>query len=116
MLGKVKLTYHADRCGDVFAIPKAGTLVGDYLEGTSHGTPHPYDTHVPVLAFGAGVPALAKQDQKVSSLIVASMIPCALRSPSIAACALTPAGTASWGPYVDSRRWCLPCRSTGRGT
>jgi hypothetical protein len=28
---------------------------GRYLTGTGHGTPHPYDTHVPLMLFGAGV-------------------------------------------------------------
>jgi hypothetical protein len=78
MLGKVKLTYRADRCGDVYAIPKAGTLVGDYTEGTSHGTPHPYDTHVPLLVSGAGVPAAGKREVPVSSLAAAPILAWAL--------------------------------------
>jgi hypothetical protein len=75
---KVKLAYHPDRCGDVIAIPKLGVLVTNYPTGTNHGSPQPYDSHVPVLAVGAGVPALGKKEQKVSSLIVAPILAKAL--------------------------------------
>jgi len=71
---KVKLAYHPDRCGDVIAVPKAGVLVTRYEAGTNHGTPHPYDRHVPVLAIGAGVPVLGEKKEKVSSLIVAPIL------------------------------------------
>jgi hypothetical protein len=71
---KAKLAYHPDRCGDVIVIPKPGVLVTGYSGGTNHGSPQPYDSHVPVLAVGAGIPALGKQDKKVSSLIVAPIL------------------------------------------
>ncbi|QDU20762.1 alkaline phosphatase family protein [Urbifossiella limnaea] len=71
LLEQVKLAYHADRCGDIIVIPQPGVLVTGYAEGTSHGSPHPYDTHVPVLAAGQGVPALGKQDRRASALLVA---------------------------------------------
>jgi predicted AlkP superfamily pyrophosphatase or phosphodiesterase len=71
MLERVKLAYRPDRCGDVIGIPKPGVLVTGYATGTSHGSPHTYDTHIPVMAFGAGVPALGKKTEPRSSLIVA---------------------------------------------
>ncbi len=71
VLDQVKLAYHADRCGDVIVIPLPGVLVTGYPEGTSHGSPHPYDTHVPILATGLGVPQLGKQDRRASALLVA---------------------------------------------
>ena len=51
----VRKCYHPDRCGDLAVIPKPYHLITTYLTGTSHGTPHPYDTHVPLLAFGPGI-------------------------------------------------------------
>lgn len=51
----VARSYHPDRAGDVAVIVKPYTLVTPYLTGTTHGTPHDYDTHVPLLVFGAGV-------------------------------------------------------------
>ena len=32
------------------------------LTGTTHGSPHPYDTHVPLMMYGAGVrPGIHKE-------------------------------------------------------
>jgi hypothetical protein len=76
------LAYHPDRCGDVIIVPKAGFLVTAYKGGTSHGSPHPYDTHIPFLAIGAGVPAIGKRDDAVSSLAVAPTLAHALGVPS----------------------------------
>jgi hypothetical protein len=75
---KAKLAYSPDRCGDVIAIPKLGVLVTPYPAGTTHGSPQPYDSHVPVLAIGAGIPAIGKRSEKVSSLIVAPILARAL--------------------------------------
>ncbi len=77
-----KLAYHPDRCGDVIVIPKAGVLVTPYPGGTSHGSPHPYDAHVPFLVYGAGVPALGQRKEKVSSLQVAPTLAWALGVPA----------------------------------
>ncbi|WP_421869723.1 alkaline phosphatase PafA [Marinoscillum sp.] len=42
--------------GDVLVLKKAGYLSGDYGNaGTSHGSGYTYDTHVPLLFYGAGV-------------------------------------------------------------
>ena len=67
-------------------------LVTVYEHGTSHGTPHPYDTHVPVLVYGAGVPALGKRSGRVSSLVVAPTLAWALGigPPSAAAAKVPP--------------------------
>jgi hypothetical protein len=59
---QVRLSYRADRCGDVFVVPPPFStyMKRDEKEGTynaTHGTPHDYDTHVPLLVFGAGVTA-----------------------------------------------------------
>jgi hypothetical protein len=45
------------RSGDIVLVPKPGWIfVGDAApDGTTHGTPHPYDVHVPVLFYGAGI-------------------------------------------------------------
>ena len=76
--GRAKLAYRRDRCGDVLAVPQPGVLVTGYSEGTSHGSPHDYDTHVPVLVVGAGVPAAGRQERPVSSLVVAPTLAWAL--------------------------------------
>jgi hypothetical protein len=75
---KARLAYHPDRCGDVIAIPKAKVIVTPYGAGTTHGSPHPYDSHVPILAIGSGIPAVGERTQKVSSLVVAPILARAL--------------------------------------
>ena len=76
------LAYHPDRCGDVIAIPKPGVLVTKYKTGTSHGSPHAYDAHIPFLVYGAGVPVLGQRKEKVSSLSVAPTLAWALGVPA----------------------------------
>lgn len=50
--------YHTKRSGDVMMIMKSGFLYGELDDkGTSHGNPYTYDTHIPILFYGAGIPA-----------------------------------------------------------
>lgn len=46
--------FHAERGGDVVLVKKPFQLPGTASVGTTHGSPYSYDTHVPVLFFGAG--------------------------------------------------------------
>jgi len=70
-----QLSYHPDRCGDVLVVTKPFAMpLGWPSLGTTHGTPHPYDTHVPVLAYGHGIPALKTHRERTSALIVAPIV------------------------------------------
>jgi hypothetical protein len=53
---RVRLSCHPGRCGDVVLVLQPHYLFAkEPLEtGTSHGTPWPYDTHVPLLVYGPG--------------------------------------------------------------
>jgi hypothetical protein len=53
---KVLRSFYPDRSGDVMVILKPYWLTWGW-KGTSHGSPHPYDSHVPLLVFGPGVRA-----------------------------------------------------------
>jgi len=49
-------SHHPGRTGEVVIVPKPYYLFSSpFSSGTTHGTPHPYDTHVPLLVFGPGV-------------------------------------------------------------
>jgi len=48
------LSFHAGRSGDVFYQTKPYWI--DFIYGTNHGSPYSYDTHVPLLWYGVGVP------------------------------------------------------------
>jgi hypothetical protein len=52
---KVKRSFYAERSGDVVIVPKPYYLITDRLTGTTHGSPNPYDTLVPLLVYGSGV-------------------------------------------------------------
>lgn len=57
-------SFHPERAGDVAVILKPLHLFGSVLSiGTTHGTPHPYDTHVPLLVLGPGIRAGAYKDR-----------------------------------------------------
>lgn len=53
---RVQLSFHPDRSGDVAVVQKPYYLLAPALlrTGTTHGTPFPYDTHVPLVVFGPG--------------------------------------------------------------
>jgi hypothetical protein len=52
---KVRRSFHPERSGDVVMVLKPFHLMTTRTEGTLHGTPHPYDTHVPFLVYGPGI-------------------------------------------------------------
>jgi predicted AlkP superfamily pyrophosphatase or phosphodiesterase len=49
--------YHRSRSGDIEVIPNPGWFQGYGVTGTTHGTWHPYDTHIPLLWYGWHIPA-----------------------------------------------------------
>lgn len=58
---KVQLAFLQDRSGDVYVVLDPYLLIGEpdkdnkVPTGTTHGAPHAYDTHVPLLVYGPGV-------------------------------------------------------------
>ena len=52
---RMKRSFYPDRSGDVIVLVKPYCLLNSRLEGTFHGTPHPYDTLVPLIVYGPGV-------------------------------------------------------------
>ncbi|MCS7270565.1 MAG: alkaline phosphatase family protein [Gemmataceae bacterium] len=54
-------SYHPQRCGDLAVVLKPYCLPGSSSSvtpatGTTHGAPFSYDTHVPLLVYGPGIP------------------------------------------------------------
>ncbi|HVS36383.1 MAG TPA: alkaline phosphatase family protein [Gemmataceae bacterium] len=54
---RVKRSFSKWRSGDVMIVVKPYCLLSAQLDGTTHGTPHPYDTLVPLIVYGPGVRA-----------------------------------------------------------
>jgi predicted AlkP superfamily pyrophosphatase or phosphodiesterase len=46
--------FYAQRNGNIVVVPQPFHFFGEGL-GTTHGTPYSYDTHVPVILYGAGI-------------------------------------------------------------
>ncbi|MBL8822231.1 MAG: alkaline phosphatase family protein [Planctomycetia bacterium] len=53
----IRLCFHAERSGDVFPVLQPYWFLSTYKTGTTHGSPHEYDTHVPLLFYGSKVNA-----------------------------------------------------------
>lgn len=49
--------FNRARSGDVWVIAKPFSFFTEGLYATTHGSPYSYDTHIPVLFFGAGIRA-----------------------------------------------------------
>ena len=73
LLVSVSKSWFKGRSGDICFILKPYYIPGAYLTGTTHGSPHYYDTHVPLIAFGGGIKNLLIKD-KVSPQLAASII------------------------------------------
>ena len=87
LLTQIALSYHPDRCGDLYVLLKPYYVPGNYLTGTTHGSPHKYDTHVPLVVFGGGVkPGLYKE--KVAPTLAAAILAKFLGIPNPEKCQL----------------------------
>jgi arylsulfatase A-like enzyme len=52
LLDAVRKGWHRERSADVQVVLKPGWMLSSYRFGTTHGSPHAYDTHVPMLFYG----------------------------------------------------------------
>lgn len=53
--GAIVRGYHAKRSGDIVISLEPGWFSGGSVQGTTHGSPYSYDTHVPGLFYGYGI-------------------------------------------------------------
>lgn len=53
--GKVVRGYNSKRCGDIAFVLEPGWLAWNGVTGSTHGSGYSYDTHVPILFYGAGI-------------------------------------------------------------
>lgn len=52
---RIENGYHSERCGAIEIVTKPGWYQWYGNTGTTHGSPYPYDTHIPLLFMGWGV-------------------------------------------------------------
>jgi predicted AlkP superfamily pyrophosphatase or phosphodiesterase len=53
--GSVIRGFHPKRSGDIVFVLEPGWTESDSPQGTTHGSPYSYDTHVPILFYGNGI-------------------------------------------------------------
>ena len=53
--GMVIRGFHQKRSGDVVFVLEPGWMESYSVQGTTHGSPYTYDTHVPIIFYGRGV-------------------------------------------------------------
>ena len=73
-LDQARKSWYSDRAAPVQVIVKAGRLFGSRPVGSSHGTPYPYDTHVPLLAWGPKWVGQGEVDARVEVADIASTL------------------------------------------
>lgn len=52
LLASMRKSWNAERSASLYFVLKPGWLLGSTLLGTTHGSPHSYDTNVPILLYG----------------------------------------------------------------
>jgi hypothetical protein len=67
-------SFHPERSGDILILLQQYSYCSKYLTGTGHGTPHPYDTHVPLMVFGTGVKAEGQRQDRITPLAVPKIL------------------------------------------
>jgi hypothetical protein len=76
---RVRRSFYTTRSGDVAVVLKPYHLTGDAQTlGTTHGSPHPYDTHVPLLIYGCGIGA-GVRDEPVTPQAATAILARSLR-------------------------------------
>jgi predicted AlkP superfamily pyrophosphatase or phosphodiesterase len=85
VLARMSKSYHPDRGGDVAVVLKPYHVPSTSTTGTTHGSPHEYDTHVPLLVYGPGV-AGGKRTEKVTPQHAAPIVADFLGVPPPKAC------------------------------
>jgi hypothetical protein len=89
---RVRKSFLADRNGDVVMVTKPNYILTSQKTGTTHGTPHPYDTHVPLIVFGPGIKP-GKRAAAVTPQAIAAILARAIgMSPPAKAEARVPSG------------------------
>ncbi len=53
--GMVFRGFHPKRSGDIVTVMEPGYYSSGSVQGTTHGSPYSYDTHVPMLFYGFGI-------------------------------------------------------------
>jgi hypothetical protein len=70
-LKSVRNGWHRELSADLQVVPKPGWMFTSYATGTTHGSPHAYDTHVPILLYGPRWVKPGRSDARVEVVDIA---------------------------------------------
>ena len=68
---QVVRTWHPELSGDVEFVLKPHWMMTSMSSGTTHGSPHPYDTHVPIAFYGPAWVKAGRRDERVEVVDIA---------------------------------------------
>jgi|SRR5579884_693069 len=89
----VRRSFHPEASGDVLLVLKPYHIVWEGREGTTHGSPYPYDTHVPLLVYGPSVvPGVRWGPVSPEAASVILCRACGVPPPALASVPEAPAG------------------------
>jgi hypothetical protein len=91
----IRKTWHRELSGDLQMALKPYWMFGSSSSITTHGSPHPYDTHIPILFYGPQWVAPGRVDARVESADIA---------PTLARILGVPAPSASEGKALPVGR------------
>ena len=92
--GQMEKTWNRERSGDVEYVLKPYWMMSSSTNMTTHGSPHPYDTNVPILFYG---PAWVKPGRREGRVEIVDI------APTLAAILGVPAPSASEGKPLPIR-------------
>jgi arylsulfatase A-like enzyme len=82
LFDQMRRTWHRERSGDVQYALKPYWMMASSSSTTTHGSPHPYDTHVPILMYGPKWMKPGRVDGRVEVVDIAPTLARLLRVPA----------------------------------
>lgn len=74
-------SFHPERSADLMIRFKPYYLLSSWAQGTSHGSPYDYDTHVPIIFWGSGIEA-GETSARVRTVDIAPTLAAMLKIPA----------------------------------
>jgi len=78
---RVQKSFHPERSGDVLLVTQPYYFITSLKTGTTHGSPHPFDTYVPLVLVGPGIKP-GRYDEAVTPQATAAILAHSLGLPA----------------------------------
>ena len=81
-LAAMRKSWHPELSASLYFVLKPGWMLGSGILGTTHGSPHDYDTHVPILFYGPPWLGAGRIDSRVEVVDIAPTLSQLMRLPA----------------------------------